>query len=336
MRVTMKDIAEATGTSVPTVSLILNGKPFRVSEETRQKVLRAAEDMHYVRNQAASDLRKGSNDTMALIVPDISNDFYATFAKGVERACHEAGWSLILNDSDNQPDRESGYIELMYQKNVEGVILARTTSDKSRDAVCVDILKERSMPHVLLDFTSADSGDVVAGNHLFGGKTATEYLIRLGHRHIACITGPLFLEGARSRFEGYRQALEENGAKYNSSIVREGDYTYETALNLARMMNWGDFTAVVAANDLTALAVCKVAAEMGYRVPDDRSVIGYDDVLFAGLMNPELTTMGQPTRQMGADAAKMLMDRIDHPNRKREVKTYTPQLIVRSSTAPLR
>lgn len=192
------------------------------------------------------------------------------------------------------------------------------------------------MPHVLLDFTSADSGDVVAGNHLFGGKTATEYLIRLGHRHIACITGPLFLEGARSRFEGYRQALEENGAKYNSSIVREGDYTYETALNLARMMNWGDFTAVVAANDLTALAVCKVAAEMGYRVPDDRSVIGYDDVLFAGLMNPELTTMGQPTRQMGADAAKMLMDRIDHPNRKREVKTYTPQLIVRSSTAPLR
>lgn len=336
MRVTLKDIAKATGTSVPTVSLILNDKPFRVSEETRRKVLKAAEDMHYVRNQAASDLRKGNNNTMALIVPDIGNDFYATFAKGVERACHENGWSLMLNDSDNRPDLESEYIELMYQKNVEGVILARTTSDENQAAACTDILKKRRMPHVLLDLTGTDDGDVVAGDHVLGGKTATEYLIRLGHRRIACITGPLFLEGARSRFEGYRQALAENGITYDPDIMREGDYTYETALDLVRMMNWGDFTAIVASNDVAALAVCKVAAEMGYTVPGDRSVIGYDDVMFSGLMNPGLTTMRQPTRQMGMDAALMLMDRIRHPDRERIVKTYTPQLVVRSSTAPLR
>lgn len=336
MRVTMKDIAEATGTSVPTVSLILNDKPFRVAEETRRKVLKAAEDMHYVRNQAARDLRKGASKTLALIVPDISNDFYATFAKGVERACHEAGWSVMLNDSDNQPEHESEYIELMYQKNVEGLILASTTSDEKRAAVCTDILEKRGMPHVLLDFTGTDGGDVVAGDHLLGGRTATEYLIRLGHKRIACITGPLFLEGARSRFDGYRQALEQNGITYDQGLIREGDYTYETALDLARMMDWNSFTAVVAANDLTALAVCKVAAEMGYDVPGDKSVIGYDDVMFAGLMNPGLTTMRQPMRQMGADAATMLMDRIAHPKRKRAVKTYTPQLVVRSSTAPCR
>ncbi|OZG66538.1 LacI family DNA-binding transcriptional regulator [Bifidobacterium eulemuris] len=336
MRVTLKDIAEATGTSVPTVSLILNDKPFRVSEETRRKVLRAAEEMHYVRNQAARDLRQGANHTLGLIVPDISNGFYSSFAKGVERACHDAGWSLLLNDSDNDPSREAEYIELMYSKNVEGVILANAAGDERKTSASLRTLVSRGVPHVLMDLSGTDQSDAVAGDHHVGGRTATDYLLRLGHRRIACITGPMHLEGARSRYEGYREALSAKGVEYDESLVYEGDYTYETALQLARMMDWEAFTAVVSCNDLTALAVCKVAAEMGYSIPADRSVIGYDDVLFAGLMTPGLTTMHQPNEQMGMDAARMLMERVRHPDRERVVTMYTPQLVVRDSTAPCR
>ncbi len=336
MRVTMKDIARETGTSVPTVSLILSGKPFRVSEETRQKVLKAAEDMHYVRNRAASDLRMGVNNTIGLIVPDISNDFYSTFAKGVERECRERGWGVMLNNSDNQPTREREYIELMYGKNVEGIILASAAGDESQETDNMNVLSKRGIPHVMLDFSGEGNADVVTGDHLAGGRTATEYLIRLGHKRIACITGPQYLEGSRSRLEGYRQALESNGLIFDSNLVFEGDYTYDTAVEVSRMMDWNGFTAVFAFNDLMALAVCNVASEMGYSVPGDYSVIGYDDMFFSGLMNPGLTTMSQPLQQMGREAAEMLIRRVREPKVERMVKVHVPKLVVRSSTAPYR
>jgi LacI family transcriptional regulator len=334
MRVTMKDIARETGTSVPTVSLILSGKPFRVSEETRQKVLKAAEDMHYVRNRAASDLRMGVNNTIGLIVPDISNDFYSTFAKGVERECREQGWGVMLNNSDNQPTREREYIELMYGKNVEGIILASAAGDEAQEIDNMNVLSERGIPHVMLDLSGEDGrSDVVTGDHHAGGRTATEYLIRLGHRNIACITGPQYLEGSRSRLEGYRQALESNGLAFDPDLIFEGDYTYDTAVEISRMMDWGKFTAVFAFNDLMALAVCNVASEMGYSVPEDYSVVGYDDVFFSGLMNPGLTTMSQPLQQMGREAAEMLIRRVRDPKSERMVKIHVPKLVVRSSTA---
>lgn len=336
MRVTMKDIARETGTSVPTVSLILSGKPFRVSEETRQKVLKAAEDMHYVRNRAASDLRMGVNNTIGLIVPDISNDFYSTFAKGVERECRERGWGVILNNSDNQPTREREYIELMYGKNVEGIILASAAGDESQETDNMNVLSKRGIPYVMLDFSGEGNADVVTGDHLAGGRTATEYLIRLGHKRIACITGPQYLEGSRSRLEGYRQALESNGLIFDSNLVFEGDYTYDTTVEVSRMMDWNGFTAVFAFNDLMALAVCNVASEMGYSVPGDYSVIGYDDMFFSGLMNPGLTTMSQPLQQMGREAAEMLIRRVREPKVERMVKVHVPKLVVRSSTAPYR
>ena len=336
MRVTMKDIAEATGTSVPTVSLILSGKPFRVSEETRQKVLKTAEDMHYVRNQSASDLRHGSNNTMGLIVPDIANDFYSTFAKGVERACRDAGWSLLLNDSDNQSSREAEYIELMYSKNVEGIILANAAGEEREVLRNMRLLSEKRIPHVLMDFSGTEDSDVVAGDHLKGGRVATEYLIRLGHERIACITGPHYLEGSKSRLEGYKQALTDNGLQYDESLIFEGDYTYGRALEIARMLDWSKFTAVFAFNDLMALAVCNAAQEMGYSVPEHCSVIGYDDMFFSGLMSPGLTTMKQPLKQMGVEAVQMLIDHVHNPKRERNISVHVPQLVVRSSTAPLR
>lgn len=336
MRVTLKDIAQATGTSVPTVSLILNNKPFRVSEQTREKVLQAAHDMHYVTNQAARDLRQGTSSIIGLIVPDISNDFYGTFAKGVEREAREIGWSVMLNTSDNETSREAQYIDLIHRQGSAGIILANAAGKQEEVMHNMQMLVERHIPHVLLDFSGSSKSDVVTGDHLHGGYEATQYLIRLGHRRIACVTGPLYLQGAKSRFSGYQQALKEHHITLDQRFVREGDYTYETAVDIARGLPWGDFTAVFACNDLMAMAVCTVAGELGYNIPRDCSVIGYDDVFFAGIMNPALTTMHQPLAEMGKEAVELLIHRIEYPHAKRATRVHKLQLMVRSSTAPCR
>ena len=202
MRVTLKDIAKATGLSVTTVSLVLNNKESRLSEETRKKVFETAQRLGYRSNQMAIDLQKGSSSTLGLIVPDISNDFYSTFSKGVEEICRKNNWTLILNNSDNLISREIEYIDFLYRKNVDGIILASAPDDAELANQSLKSLANLKIPHVILDFTGTDKGNVVAGDHFVGGFQATEHLIKLGHKKIACLTGPLFLEGVKSKLRG--------------------------------------------------------------------------------------------------------------------------------------
>ncbi|GEO69266.1 LacI family DNA-binding transcriptional regulator [Levilactobacillus acidifarinae] len=332
MRVTIKDIAKETGLAPSTVSMILNKKSFRVSDATRKRVLETADRLGYVSNKMAVNLQKQITTNIGLIVPDIRNDFYASFAKGAEQKCRENNWGLLIANSDNNQQREEEYINSFYQQNVSGIIMARATQGENIGETSFIKMKKLGITHVLLDFSGTDVSNVVAGNHFRGGYVATSHLIDLGHRKIACITGDLRLEGAQTRLAGYKQALLDHHLNFDSQLVFESDYTYENTMKIVKQMNLNKFTGVFAFNDLMALAFINYAKAQNYTVPIDFSVIGYDDIFLTQIMHPQLTTMQQPILKMGSDAASII---IKNPifSGKRHIKKYEPILIKRETTS---
>ncbi len=334
MRVTIKDIAKKTGYSVSTVSIALNKKEFRLPQKTRDEILKTAKEMGYVRNQTAISLRKKRSNTIGLIIPDIRNDFYATFAKGCEQTCSENGWGLIITNSDNHQEKESRYIDMLYQKNVAGIIMARASLYNEKPIDTFGQLKKLKIPHVLLDFSGTSVSNVVSSDHELGGYLVTKHLLKLGHRKIACITGDLSLEGAKSRLNGYQKALQEAGIAYDKRLIYESDYTFETTREVVKKMDLGGFTAVFAFNDLMALAFENYVRENGYQVPRDFSVAGYDNTAISKIMYPSLTTVDQSVQKMGASASNILMD--PDVENGRVIKEFTPHLILRESTAQVK
>lgn len=333
MRVTIKDIAKKTGYSVSTVSIALNKKPFRLPEKTRTDILNAAKELGYVGNQTAINLRKQQTKTLGLIIPDIRNDFYATFAKGAENFCSSKGWSLIISNSDNNQEKERKYIDLLYRQNIAGIIMARALKYSDQPLDNFTHLAELNIPNVLLDFSGSETSSVVSGNQELGGYIVGKYLIHLGHTKIACITGDLHLEGAVSRLKGLERALNENGLSINEKLIYESDYTFDTTLNVVPKMEMNNFTAVFAFNDLMALAFINYAKKLGYNVPKDYSVVGYDNTNISQIMYPSLTTVDQSVYDMGVEATKILINK--NTREKKTVKIFDPKLIVRNSTLPL-
>ncbi|MBD8048664.1 LacI family DNA-binding transcriptional regulator, partial [Clostridium faecium] len=321
-----------TGYSVSTVSIAINKKPFRLPEQTRNDILTAAREMGYISNQTAINLRTKHTRTIGLIIPDIRNDFYASFAKGAENFCSEKGWSLIISNTNNSQSKELKYINLLYQQNVAGIIMARSLKYNQSPLDNFKRLADLSIPHVLLDFSGSPSSNVVTDDQEKGGYLVGKYLLRLGHKRVACITGDLGLEGAQSRLAGFRHAFKESGLSLPSSLIYESDYTFDTTLKTVQKMEMERFTAVFAFNDLMALAFINHAKRLGYNIPKDYSVVGYDNTNISRIMYPTLTTVDQSVMEMGQTAANILITH--NRNSKRIIKKYIPHLIVRDSTLP--
>lgn len=329
MRVTIKDIAKKTGFAPSTVSLALNNKPFRLPEETRQTIIRTAKEMGYQVNRTAVNLQRQRSNTIGLIVPDIQNDFYSSLAKGAEHECSKHDWVLIIANSDNSQEREQKYIQTLYQRNVDGIIMARAAKFEKEPIDNFSELATLSIPHVLLDLSGSKSSNVVVGDHYRAGVEATNYLISKGHRRIACITGDLAFEGAVSRFQGYKDALAAANIEFDGSLVFKSDYTLETTQKVLPSMNLSSFTAVFASNDIMALAFANFIQEKGYKIPNDFSIIGYDDTMIAKTMFPPLTTIHQPLLNMGEDAAKIIISNQDSSDPQRI--NYQLKLVERGS-----
>lgn len=332
MRVTIKDIAKKTGYSVSTVSIAINKKPFRLPEQTRKDILTAAKEMGYISNQTAVNLRTKHTKTIGLIIPDIRNDFYASFAKGAEEFCSQKNCSLIISNTNNSQQKELNYINLLYQQNVAGIIMARSLHYDQAPLDNFKRLADLNIPHVLLDFSGSSKSNVVTDDQEMGGYLVGKYLIRLGHKQVACITGDLELEGAKSRLLGFKRAFKEAGLPLSPSLVYKSDYTFDTTLKTVQQMEMERFTAVFAFNDLMALAFINHAKRLGYNIPKDYSVIGYDNTNISRIMYPTLTTVDQSVMEMGETAANIIINH--RQNSKRVVKTFIPNLIVRDSTLP--
>jgi LacI family transcriptional regulator len=328
----MRDVAERAGVSVTTVSHVIN-ETRPVSDELRQRVLAAIDELGYQPNVLARSLRRGETHTIGMIVPDSANPFFAELARGIEDTSFEHGYNLILCNSDGDLDKELIYADVLTEKQVDGILFvaAGVSTDHIR------ALQERRIPVVIVDREIPDvSVDQVLTDNARGGWLATRHLLELGHRCIGCITGPSDVTPSAERVTGYRQALSEGGIPVDEVLIVKGDFQYGSGYRAARQILARDDppTAIFTCNDLMAVGAISAAVEMGRQVPVNLSVVGFDDVRLASFANPPLTTIVQPKYEMGVLATTMLLERMrnhDIPPRRRLLDT---SLLIRQSTAP--
>jgi LacI family transcriptional regulator len=330
----MRDVAERADVSVTTVSHVIN-ETRPVSDELRRRVLAAMDELGYQPNRLARSLRRGQTHTIGMIIPDSSNPFFAEIARGVEDTSFEHGYSVILCNSDGNLDKELLYTNLLTEKQVDGIVFvaAGLSTERIRDLQTQRtplVVVDRDLPEVAVDSVLTDNAR--------GGWLATRHLIDLGHRRIACITGPSDVTPSADRVTGYRQAMREGGLPVDEALIVKGDFQYDSAYRASiQLLQLEDPpTAIFACNDLMAIAVISAAREQGRQVPGDLSVVGFDDVRLAAFANPPLTTIAQPKYEMGVVVVKMLLERMRDLGLPAHRRVFETSLQIRKSTAPVR
>lgn len=263
-------------------------------------------------------------------MPDILNPFFPEIVRGAEDGANNRGYSIILCNSDNDPEKEIKYIKLLKNKYVDGIVFCTNLfqdNKKVRSHLGTDI------PIVMTDSLEAGQGQyTVTFNNEEGSYIATKHLLSLGHRKIACITGPNSTTSSAERFQGYRKALKEAGIKIDDSLIYEGDYKLNSGVEAIEKLKNKDYTAIFAFNDLMAYGVYKKLYDIGLKIPDDVSVIGYDNISFSQFIHPSLTTISQPSYQIGEKAVNILIDNVEGRKNKENRVIYQPELIIRDST----
>lgn len=329
---TMQDVADAAGVSLGTVSHVLSGS-HPVRPETRERVERAVQVLAFSPNRVARALAGDRSSTIAVLLPDIANPFFAELARGAEDVLGRADYAVVFGNSDNDAGKERRYLSNFGERRVDGVIALTTAGADAQE------LRQLTaqMPVVLVDRVMRGwRGDTVVGDNEAGMMLAVRHLAQLGHRRIALINGDPGLSTAIERRGGFLRAASDEGLDIR--LLSDGAFTYESGFDQARTVLALPVppTAVCAANDLLALAVLGAAAEMGRRVPRDLSVVGYDDIVFARVASPALTTIHQPAYDMGAAAADLLLERLRKSTERAARRVVMkPQLVVRASTGSL-
>ena len=325
----MKDVATIAGVSVSTVSRVINNtRP--VDENTRRQVIDAIEKVSYRPNLLASGLRSKSGNLIGLAVPEISEHSFDMFIKYTEERVRANRFGLILGDVHNDPNDEADFIDHLIRRNVDGIIFIRV-SDDSR---ALDMLDRTDIPYVVLDrgLFSAAAPTVVMDNHQCG-SLAGGHLTSLGHREIACVTGPLNVPLCRLRLAGFVSALESEGVTLRESNIFEGDFTFEGGIALAKSVveRQPRVTAVWAQNDLMAIGILAGLHDLGYSVPEQLSVVGVDDIGAGNMVRPRLTTVRQPVEAMSAAAVDLLLRQRELGERLSEQIIMPTELLVRES-----
>lgn len=331
--VTIKDVARASGVSSATVSRVLSGYEF-IRETTRNRVMEAVEALGYVANLQARSLAGGHSQIIGLLVPNLDNGYVGTIMQGIDRELARAYYDVMLYTSHRHPGKESFYVDAIANGLTEGLLLVAPLVPTTY----LDALRERHFPYVLIDQTDAtENSSVVEATNWQGAYEATRYLSQLGHTRIAFLTGSLVVRSAIDRLQGYKAALVDCDLPFREKLVIEGDFQQQTGFEITkRLLQSVDPlpTAIFASNDLSAFGAMDAARECGLRVPDDISIIGFDDVPQASFVYPKLTTVRQPLEQMGRVAVKMLLEQIENPNHPLQRVALATQLVIRDSCGP--
>lgn len=333
VRATIRDIAEKAGVSITTVSLVLNGKELRIASATKKKIIQIANELNYRPNKLAVGLITKKTNTIGFIVPDISNSFFGELAKGAENEATNSNYNIILSNTNDNPDKDLEYMNILLDRGVDGIIMVPSyTSAGENSKKCYQLMEQCQKPLVLVDrIKIGGKYTSLATDHEMGGYLATKHLIENGHQKIACITGPLGILNSRLRFLGYKKALEDHKIAFRPKYVEEGNYHVEDGEKLAINLFKQDITAIFAFNDLMAYGVYKAASRQGLRVPEDISVIGFDDLFYSGIMEVPLTTIHQPSYEMGEAAVRKIVEFLSNQNASNENVLYKPELIIRNS-----
>jgi LacI family transcriptional regulator len=327
--ITILDVAKEAGVSFGTVSRVLN-EDKHVKAETRERVLRAIARLGFVANRQARILAGGKSGTVGVLVPDLGTEYIGEIMRGADAELALGGYGLILYTTHRIAKKEADYVATCLQGMADGLLLVlpRNPSD------FVSTLARRKFPFVFIDHqgTGKDSASVSAANWQ-GAYEATEYLIGLGHRRIGFITGWVDLKAAQDRLQGFQSALRINHIAEDAELIFEGTFAqpdgYNGGLHLLSLKN--PPTAVFASNDVMAMGVMDAVRERGLRVPEDISVVGYDDISQSAHVHPALTTVRQPLEKMGRVAAQMLLEMLRNPGRKKDRVELPTELMIRDS-----
>lgn len=329
--VRIKDVAEAAGVSVATVSRVLNGHDV-VSDELRDKVLQAVEELDYAPSSIAQGLRLRQSKLLALVLPGLEGPFFPLIIAGVEEVARERGFFLSVCGTKEDSTVEREYLENMRFRWIDGIIMSGVKGDDTNRRLLQQLARRIPLVFVDREIRGVDAGSVTIDQFNAAYK-ATSYLVEKGHRLVAHIAGPLDRTLSRQRLDGYLQALADFGIEYESPMWVEADFGVGGGERAMRQLLASDArpTAVFAANDEMALGALRAAKGEGLTVPDDLAVVGFDDVPIAAMTDPPLTTVCQPIRTMGREAAKMLLMRIEDDDTSYRRLVLDADLVIRGS-----
>ncbi|MHA7964668.1 LacI family DNA-binding transcriptional regulator [Paenibacillus sp. CAU 1782] len=331
MKATIYDIAKEAGVSIATVSKVINAKG-KISQEKRSEIIAIMDRMNYQPSVIASALTGKHTYTLGLLIPDIANPFFAEVARAVEQRGHELGYSVIICGTDNRHERIEQYISVLGQKQVDGIIIGTGVGDTS-------VLRDNAWktPTVMIgrEAYSGAKAHTVVSDDWQGGRDAAEHLLELGHRRLAVLSESLDISSSRERLRGFRERLSEEGIELRDDRVRQCKYRVEDGRRQARELLAQDErpTALFCCNDLLAIGALQAAKEAGIPIPQQLSVVSFDNTILASVTDPPLTSVAQPVEKLGAAAVELLLAEF----RERQVQTQRislpTELIVRASTA---
>jgi LacI family transcriptional regulator len=344
--VTLLDIARASGFSVSTVSIVLSDAPLSqsVAAATREQIRALALQLGYHPDAYARSLRRRSTETVGILAFDLSDPFCVPILRGIQEGVHEAGYLPLLMDAQTRRQLFDTYLHMILERRAEGVIVI--ASWVFEETNLLGDIRKNNVPIVIVgrDLTARGIHSILVDNEA-GGALATHHLRELGHRNIAVIRGPQEMCDSEPRWAGIRKVATQSGMTLDERLVLElpglSDPAsgFEGGLRFTRQMlaSRRPFTAVLAFDDLTALGVVRGLTEAGLRVPHDCSVMGFDDVLFSAVTTPAISTVRQPLREMGLEAAQRVLQAIKSAGareQKARLHKTDPELVVRLSTAP--
>lgn len=331
--VSIKDIARVAKVSHSTVSRALRNSPL-VSRETAERIRQIAEEMGYRPSAVARSLVTRKTKTIGVVVTTIADPFIAEVVSGIEEVANDHGYSVFLANSNADPDREIKVVHSFHERRVDGILVTASRVG----ALYIGHLSEMKVPIVLIN--NQHPGEFVHSvmiDNVTASRMATEHLIHLGHRRIAYIGDQFGYQSDTERFAGYRQALERAGLTFQPELVVHGDGKPEGGMRaMEQLLRLSPLpTAVFCYNDMTALGALRVARMRGLRVPEDISLVGFDDLFIASYTEPPLTTIRQPKRRMGQRAMELLLQLLRGEDSQQTI-WMQGELIVRHSTAPPR
>jgi len=326
---TIQDVAKAAGVSVATVSRVLN-KSKSVSAETRELVLDTIKKLNYQPNLLGRNLRRTETRLILILLPSISNPFYAMLVKGAEDVAHKNGYNVMLCNTDSDINRERAYLELLKNRLADGLIFMSPEIDKEEltnisegfpVVQCCEYKEGADVPRVAID-------------NLAAAYKAVKHLVGIGHRRIGMISGRNEYVSTKQRELGYRKALEDSGIDFDDTLIKHGNYGFRSGLRAAnQLLSMSNRpTAIFAISDSMAVGAIRAAKENGFKVPVDLAVVGFDDISFASMCEPPLTTISQPKYDLGCTAMEMLLWQIQGKHVETNEIVLEHELIIRQST----
>ena len=328
---TIREVAQLAGVAPITASRVINDSGY-ASKDVRQRVKQAAEQLNYVPNVLARSLKSKRTHTLALVITDITNPFWTTVARGVEDTASEKDYNVIFCNTDESAQKQKTYLQTLIQKQVDGVLLVPASSDENP----IEFLRQQKVKVVLLDRSLPNTNaDVIRCNSEGGAYQLVKLLINLGHRKIGIFRGPFGVSSADDRMAGYQRALQETGLEINSQLVFSGEFSVESGYQMTkRLLSMSPRpTAMFASNNFIAIGALKALRDAQVAVPDEMSVVGFDDLPLAIVVDPFLTVADQPAYEMGCLATQRLLEHLDGEVNDEVRETILPVTIIeRKST----